>query len=79
MKKPEYWDDRVTTSGARVAVVKDSPEWIFVLSKFHVGGFSKPVLNIERVQVGPCRCLCGDAADWRTEMSVCPVRLPFVV
>jgi hypothetical protein len=52
IKKPEYWDDHLTAPGARVPVPEGSPEWALVLSKFHVGGFTKPVHSIERVQVG---------------------------
>ncbi len=50
VKMPGYWDDSVA-SPARVQVGKGTPEWAFVLSKFHNGGFAKPVLSIERVQV----------------------------
>ena len=53
VKKPEYWDDSVA-SPARVHVAKDTPEWALVTSKFHVNGFNKPIIGIERVQVWSC-------------------------
>jgi hypothetical protein len=53
VKKPEYWDDSVA-SPARVRVAKGTPEWALVTSKFHVNGFNKPIIGIERVQVWSC-------------------------
>lgn len=50
VKKPDYWDDSIA-SPERVSVAQDSPEWVFVSSKFHVNGFRKPIIRIERVQV----------------------------
>jgi hypothetical protein len=82
IKKPEYWDDRVTAPGTRLPVAKDSPEWAMVLSKFHVGGFTKAVHSIERVQVGSSTtpqlwwwrlrptCLCGRAVRGRALRAI---------
>ena len=66
VKKPEYWDDRVT-SPARVHVAEGTPEWDFVLSKFHNGGFNKPVHAIERVQV---RDIKGGIPQRRCQLPV---------
>lgn len=49
--KPDFWDDS-QPSPCVVPVVAGSPEFEMVKSHFHVHGFSKRIVRVERVQVG---------------------------
>ena len=52
---PEYWTAAPTPAPELVRVQRDSAEFEFVRSRFHVSGFSKAIVAVDRVQVRWCR------------------------
>jgi hypothetical protein len=50
IEKPEFWDPSLA-SPCVVTVPPGCPEFDLVQSRFHVHGFRKPILKVERVQV----------------------------
>ena len=52
---PEYWTAAPTPAPELVRVQRDSAEFEFVRSRFHVSGFSKAIVEVDRVQVRRCR------------------------